>query len=1044
MAENVLEIIFRARNADQVARATEELTAALRELGPAAAEGSQGVERLEETTGRVTQAISQAAEQGGPIPLGVTVPEGLQQEVAKLREELDKLRGAAEAAGKGTEEAARRSRGLGGQLGPAATAAKDLGGALTGLALRAAATVGGFLAIERTVRSVIRAASEAEQAQTQLAFSFQAVGRFSGAAVQEMQRFATAQSAVTRFSDEQVQSTAALIQQVGRLSGPALQQATQAALDLATGLGRTTDAMALLIARAAQGETEGFGRLGIVIDQTLPKSQRFQAALEGINRSFGGASQASVRTYAGAVDQLRNTMGELGETIGGVVLPRLAQLARSLTGSVQAFLGLGTSGSRATRDLVRDLEALAVAAEKNSGTAARIFRERFANLEQEIVTQFRIEVLRGDLDETLRTLAFLDEVVKSSGAAASQEFLRVIEQMRAIAAEGIPVKVAVQATQAATALQDAIRQLRGAETLDVLVKGTPDFQQALRDFQAFKATVEQPVLIQADRSRLQDLQAELATVEEQLLALRDAGEVGIELGTTLARAEELRREIAAVQAQLDVLSRSGLLQQTVALRINRAQTEEELAEILRILEEQFKEASDKAVVDVSLVASADSLLATLAQARQLVEQRRVQIKLPDIEANVRLQTETAQAALDRLAATVRSLQEQAGAPSAVILDTQALLASGQAGEQALDRLGAALDAVAARREPAELVAAYDQLGQVLLAVGQSALVLDVTLGATLAAQRQRLLDLLRELGPLEQARSLRIEAEAHIELGQLQLARQLLEDIKKLAAETHDVKIQLEVQRLEKDLKGAEDAAGVGASKIAEVFRTKLEGATTDVLVAGFRQTLGLMEQDAQNFSGKIQSIFSNMVDALIAKLSELAVAGFFKAIGRLIGTIVPGEVKVPRTGSAGIPATPPPLQPGEKGKAGVDTRALDLELRSLGRGLGQLRSQLRAVSVTRFSRAEPDEPSRVQASTRALSLEVRGLGRSLTQLRSQVRLVAPGLGSDLVTQFIARGITSERRLGPVSIRALDSADFERYMRDKGQRAIDALTLAGR
>ena len=165
----------------------------------------------------------------------------------------------------------------------------------------------------------IKAAQEQEEALNALNQALASSGEFSADASKAFQEYATSVQNTTTVSDEAVLSTAALIQQIARLSGQELQQATDAALDLSAALGIDLDSAARLVAKAAEGNVEAFKRYGIEIRKGKTDSESFANTLEALAR-FQGAAEAKTKTFAGATTQLSNTFNELQESFGNLVI----------------------------------------------------------------------------------------------------------------------------------------------------------------------------------------------------------------------------------------------------------------------------------------------------------------------------------------------------------------------------------------------------------------------------------------------------------------------------------------------------------------------------------------------------------------------------------------------------------------------------------------------------------------------------------------------------------------------------------------------------
>lgn len=192
----------------------------------------------------------------------------------------------------------------------------------------------------------VKAASEQEDAINKLNQSLLASGKYSKETSQDIQAYAAALQNTTKFADEAVVEASALIQSLGQLDKEGLKKATGAATDLSAALGIDLHSAALLVGKAAAGETGTLGRYGIKIQEGADKAETFARALDGINSRFGGAAAAQVNTYSGALALLNNQYGEFLESIGNVVIgsQSLVVLFKE-TGKIFGLLQGGVDGN---------------------------------------------------------------------------------------------------------------------------------------------------------------------------------------------------------------------------------------------------------------------------------------------------------------------------------------------------------------------------------------------------------------------------------------------------------------------------------------------------------------------------------------------------------------------------------------------------------------------------------------------------------------------------------------------------------------------------
>jgi len=216
----------------------------------------------------------------------------------------------------------------------------------------------GFSLISDGFKSAISSAKEfanlagiQEDAVNKLNVALAQGGNFTKERSKDFQDFASQLQATSRFGDEVILKNAALIQSFGNLSNDGLKRATQAAADYAAGSGKSLDEASALIAKAASGQVEALKRVGIQVERTGDQQKDFAAALDAIEKRFGGSAAASINTYAGAQEQLGNTIGDLKERLGEVVTQNPIFIS-ALKGVNEAFKFL-------EQEVINNKEALA-------------------------------------------------------------------------------------------------------------------------------------------------------------------------------------------------------------------------------------------------------------------------------------------------------------------------------------------------------------------------------------------------------------------------------------------------------------------------------------------------------------------------------------------------------------------------------------------------------------------------------------------------------------------------------------------------------------
>jgi len=181
---------------------------------------------------------------------------------------------------------------------------------------------GGIYALKRGLESIVRAAMEQEKAERALSA---AIGTKSIAA---FKAYAAEMQKLTIYGDEQIINQMAYAKNLG-VTTDKLQEATTAAIGLAARFRIDLASAMMLVGRASQGQTQMLTRYGIIIDQTLSDTEKFNALLKIGAASFHLAEEEA-NTAEGTFTQFKKAVGDLAEVIGKPFLETMAKDARNL------------------------------------------------------------------------------------------------------------------------------------------------------------------------------------------------------------------------------------------------------------------------------------------------------------------------------------------------------------------------------------------------------------------------------------------------------------------------------------------------------------------------------------------------------------------------------------------------------------------------------------------------------------------------------------------------------------------------------------------
>lgn len=177
---------------------------------------------------------------------------------------------------------------------------------------------GSFDALSGFVSAAVGEAQAAEQSITNMNVALQNAGLYSKKTSEDFQAYADQLELTTAFSGEAAEGAITLFASLTTLSKEGIVQATDASADLAATLNVDLATASDMIAKAVNGNTTAFKKLGIEIQKGDTDSERLANTLEALSRQQGAAAATS-QTFAGATAKLENQKGKLFEAIGGLI-----------------------------------------------------------------------------------------------------------------------------------------------------------------------------------------------------------------------------------------------------------------------------------------------------------------------------------------------------------------------------------------------------------------------------------------------------------------------------------------------------------------------------------------------------------------------------------------------------------------------------------------------------------------------------------------------------------------------------------------------------
>lgn len=217
-----------------------------------------------------------------------------------------------------------------------------VGGQIVTAGLTAAAT--GTIALGAGLAWNVKQATDAEAVQAQLNAVLQSTNGIAGVTAEQVNAIADEMSRLTPFEDEAIVGAESLLLTFTNIGKDIFPDATKVVADMSQALGQDLQSSAIQLGKALQDPIEGvtaLRRVGVNFNDTqmdiiknLVETGKVEEAqkiiLEELRTEFGGSAEAAGQTLAGKLKILQTQLGNIGETIGGAVLPILSQLATQL------------------------------------------------------------------------------------------------------------------------------------------------------------------------------------------------------------------------------------------------------------------------------------------------------------------------------------------------------------------------------------------------------------------------------------------------------------------------------------------------------------------------------------------------------------------------------------------------------------------------------------------------------------------------------------------------------------------------------------------
>ena len=265
----------------------------------------------------------------------------------------------------------------------------------------------------------IKDAAEAEASLAQLDAVLKSTGGTAGVTRKQLTDMADGLEKTTKFSAESTQAAQALLLTFTNIGKDTFPRATKTALDMATALGGDAAGQSIALGKALNDPIKGITALTKVgVSFTEGQKASIKAMqehgdmagaqkiiLDELAKEFGGSAEAAGKTFAGQLIIAKNAMGNVKETLGTMLLPKLTEFLNWVTPHLPA---IGDFFTKAFDVIGKVLNTVGTYVKENIIPA---FKEFYAWIAPHIpaIKQFIVDNFNANIEILKKFWAFIKE-----------------------------------------------------------------------------------------------------------------------------------------------------------------------------------------------------------------------------------------------------------------------------------------------------------------------------------------------------------------------------------------------------------------------------------------------------------------------------------------------------------------------------------------------------------------------------------------------------------------------------------------------------------
>jgi len=192
----------------------------------------------------------------------------------------------------------------------------------------AAAVYAGKLAVDG-----VRAAIADAAAQDRLALTLRNVTGATNAQIKSTEDYITKTSLAFGVTDDELRPS---LERLARATGDVekAQRLQGLAIDIATGSGKSLEAVSNALAKAQEGNTAALGKLGVGLSAATLKTLSMDEITKKLADTFENQASVKAETFQGKMDRLKIAFDEGKETVGSFILDAITPMVTTFVNTV--------------------------------------------------------------------------------------------------------------------------------------------------------------------------------------------------------------------------------------------------------------------------------------------------------------------------------------------------------------------------------------------------------------------------------------------------------------------------------------------------------------------------------------------------------------------------------------------------------------------------------------------------------------------------------------------------------------------------------------